>query len=74
MNAAEAIEILSKLPGDTILYNKYASDDAYPLDIKIFKEGNDITPYFVVDMVRLDEHRNYPEKYRGVVEIKKEDL
>ena len=73
MNAAEAIEILSKLPGDTILYNRY-SDDAYPLDIKIFKEGNDVTPYFVVDMCRLDGHRNYPEKYRGFIEIKKEDL
>lgn len=68
----EALQaILDQLPAGTQVYIRQR-DDAYPAKARIFSEDGvpENVLYLQVDVDRADEHRNFPEGYSGVKELK----
>ncbi len=66
MTNKELQEILKTLPPDTEIYVR-AGYDAWPARARVFKENNnELVLYFEHT---AGDHRNYPEEYRGVVEV-----
>lgn len=72
MTAEDAIELLSKVdPKSTVFLQQ--GDDAYPMDIRVFQEGHgrkNRTAYGCLGKDAEDNHRNFPEGYAGVRELK----
>lgn len=67
MTKEQLIRILSKLPDGTEVYVRSRCDDAYPPIVSVFNEEESVVAY--IGLGSLDGHRNYPQKYRGVIEI-----
>jgi len=70
----ELVKILSSpdLPDDTEIYIRGGipwDDDCFTADVRAFKDNGDgkTVVYFVID--EHPDHRNWPEKSRGVEEI-----
>ena len=71
MTREEALERIAALPEGSELFIRSGQfmDDAYPAKLRVFNESNGLHAYFDIDRERTGDHRNWPEKYRGVTEV-----